>query len=340
MKRRSKTLALFLAVTIAVSSVSTAFAIPSDPQLKTAGEWNSQYDGTWKSLALINDEKTPVPPAYCADEVYEAAALGLTYSKEYDAKTDKLSAKWKSWTAPVTRNDFSEYMYNAMTFSAQTSWDLWGMALEDPTGKGGWTPEFTNLIKKLYLDVNLRFYYNGGQDLGIDEAAYNKYKAKGGKLSYYDWSTYVYQYATDTPSGGKRLYYFNDTVNRYTETLVFTGAWKPDSTNNFYPNRLITRQDAAVMVDGVLKTLGIYADSKPASKFTDDSTISASAKESVYRVSGYMYKGKSIFPGITSNNFNPNKGITYADAATIAARIFESNHAYFMTHVDKKYLAR
>lgn len=338
MKRRSKTLALFLAMTIAVSSVSTAFAIPSDPLLQTSGEYNSQYDGTWKSLALINDPKTPVPPAYCADEVYEASALGLLYLSEYNPKTDTLTPKWRSWTAPVTRDDFSEYMYHALTFSAQTSWDVWG--LNDPIANGGWTPEFTDLIKKLYLDVSLRWYYNNNQSLEADEAAYNKYKAKGGKLAYLEWRMYIHQYETNTSDGGKRLYYFKDTVNRYTETLVFTGALKPDSTNNFYPNRLITRQDAAVMVDGVLKTLGIYADNKPAAKFADDSSISASAKDSVYRVSGYLYKGKSIFPGISGNNFNPNKGITYADAATIAARIFESNHGYFMTHVDKKYLNR
>lgn len=87
----------------------------------------------------------------------------------------------------------------------------------------------------------------------------------------------------------------------------------------FNPNKPITRQDAAVILDRLSQIKNITVEEKSASKvFADEIDMSNYAKESVYNMSAI-----NVITGYNDNTFGFRKNITRAESAVMIYRLLK-----------------
>lgn len=117
--------------------------------------------------------------------------------------------------------------------------------------------------------------------------------------------------------------YFKDTQNKEILLAVSLGIVKGFDDNTFLPNKNITRQEAAVMINNVTKLLHIYGVNND-KKFFDDYDIANWAKESVYNVSTISDKNNNfVISGIGNNKFDPQGLYTREQAIATIYRVFD-----------------
>lgn len=117
--------------------------------------------------------------------------------------------------------------------------------------------------------------------------------------------------------------YFKDTQNKEILLAVSLGIVKGFDDNTFLPNKNITRQEAAVMINNVTKLLHIYGVNND-KKFFDDYDIANWAKESVYNVSTISDKNNNfVISGIGNNKFDPQGLYTHEQAIATIYRVYD-----------------
>ncbi len=109
----------------------------------------------------------------------------------------------------------------------------------------------------------------------------------------------------------------------YNEVMIAEnlGIVSGDSGNRFYPNRMITREEMAVIVAKTLNTVGnpLNAhDNSVLEKFWDRDLISPSALSSIASA-----VGEGILTGLPGNALSPKKTLTRAEAAAIIYRVLD-----------------
>lgn len=109
----------------------------------------------------------------------------------------------------------------------------------------------------------------------------------------------------------------------YNEVMIAEnlGIVSGDSGNRFYPNRMITREEMAVIVAKTLNTVGnpLNAhDNSVLEKFWDRDLISPSALSSIASA-----VGEGILTGLPGNALSPKKTLTRAEAAAIIHRVLD-----------------
>lgn len=87
---------------------------------------------------------------------------------------------------------------------------------------------------------------------------------------------------------------------------------------NIYPDKPITREEAATIAALVAKDRGAVVNENNATSFTDDGKISAWAKEGVKNAAAY-----GMIKGYDTGDYKPQASITRAEAAQILLRIVE-----------------
>ena len=88
--------------------------------------------------------------------------------------------------------------------------------------------------------------------------------------------------------------------------------------NVFAPDKLLTREQAATILDRTIKHLNIEKDFNEKSKFIDDDNISEWAKESVYRM-----LNMNIMIGDDKGCFNPQKYCTTEEMIVAIMRVYD-----------------
>ena len=102
-------------------------------------------------------------------------------------------------------------------------------------------------------------------------------------------------------------WYFNDVMIAYKKGLI------NGFDDKFFPNKNITRQDAAVIISRVLEAKDSYENNEIT--FTDADEISTYAKDSVIKLAKL-----GILAGMQDGSFSPMMELTRAQAATILYR--------------------
>ena len=82
--------------------------------------------------------------------------------------------------------------------------------------------------------------------------------------------------------------------------------------NEFMPQALVTREQAATILMNVAKFMGIDLGGEDAYQFADDGDIADYAKEGVYKL-----KASGIISGRGENKFEPKQGMTRAESAKL-----------------------
>jgi len=120
--------------------------------------------------------------------------------------------------------------------------------------------------------------------------------------------------------------FFSDTNNRYTLLAFKLGIVNGVGNNKFEPERNITRQEAAVMLDNLYNILNIKNfDEKSCQQYIDNDKIASWAKDSVYRMSSFNVKNTntSILNGVGNNKFNPLENYTRQESIATVLRMYE-----------------
>ncbi len=97
---------------------------------------------------------------------------------------------------------------------------------------------------------------------------------------------------------------------------LINDAMKADG--NIYPDKAITREEAATIAALVAKDRGAAVNENNATSFTDDAAISAWAKEGVKNAAAY-----GMIKGYDTGDYKPAANITRAEAAQILFRVVE-----------------
>lgn len=97
---------------------------------------------------------------------------------------------------------------------------------------------------------------------------------------------------------------------------LINDAMKADG--NIYPDKAITREEAASIAAIVAKDRGAVVNEANATSFTDDASISAWAKEGVKNAAAY-----GMIKGYDTGDYKPAANITRAEAAQILFRVVE-----------------
>lgn len=98
------------------------------------------------------------------------------------------------------------------------------------------------------------------------------------------------------------------------------GLVKGDSAGYFYPNKPITRQEMAVMINNAVnyKEQDIAKKDGDIKTFKDSNSVASWAQESVERVVGL-----GIMQGVSNNIFAPLKNVTRAETSVVVNRFIE-----------------
>jgi len=117
---------------------------------------------------------------------------------------------------------------------------------------------------------------------------------------------------------------FIDTSDKKILSANALGIIKGKDKGRFDPNGHITRQEAAVMLSNVAKTLDINTNIEYTSQFLDENNIASWAKESVNFVSSAYEKdtGLKVMGGVGNNKFAPNDNYTRQQAFISIKRLY------------------
>ena len=138
----------------------------------------------------------------------------------------------------------------------------------------------------------------------------------------------LYENLTGVEIAELKLMPFSDTEDEYAIKAFSAGLMRGDDNGNFNPDALLTRQEAAVALTRVVKSIYIEGWTFEADRngdyilnfeqpddFIDDADIASWAVESVYFMATY-----EVLQGF-EGNFNPLKNAEIQEAIIIAKRI-------------------
>ena len=135
----------------------------------------------------------------------------------------------------------------------------------------------------------------------------------------------VYNYVSEY--GGKAQVYgeskFTDTDNKKIGALSSLGIITGKSETEFAPNDLLTREEAAVILDRLIRVVHPnMASTELYYKFTDSSHISDWAFDSIQKICNM-----GIMKGVGNNNFAPEENYTTEQAIVTLVRVYANSGA-------------
>ena len=110
---------------------------------------------------------------------------------------------------------------------------------------------------------------------------------------------------------------FNDTDDYDVQLMGALGVVSGDGKGNFYPDRAITRQEAALMISRLAEAMGRPLPKEPPS-FSDNSSISGWAFEAVGQV-----QAAKIMTETGNNSFSPKAVFTREQSIVAISRMFD-----------------
>ncbi len=117
---------------------------------------------------------------------------------------------------------------------------------------------------------------------------------------------------------------FNDTTDKSIILANKLGIVSGKGNDKFVPDDTITRQEAAVMIVNMAKSLNYTLNADKNTKFADDSYFADWAKDSIYKV--ITFKGSSDVPvmaGTGENKFSPWYNYSREQAISTMVRIYD-----------------
>lgn len=319
-----------IVLSLVLSMTAPAFAYPKeDPWVVDWSMRYANYDGTWKSSALIMEPelKKKVPSKWAAMEVYVAVSNNLLYFDEYDVEKDKMTAL-KPWTKNMTREDFVEVLYCVMYEIARH--------LEQDKTPGRESllvkekPEVVENVEILMYMENSEIVSKRSQDQNVCMEAYKMYAADGGKLDKNHFYHYVWYDREESyhPYGSP----FTDTRDPVIEMMVRLGIVDVPASCKFRPNASITRAEAAVMIDRALAFFGIHPKMKK-KQYSDTASLSKEKRDAIYTVSNIKDDRGKLVMGGSDGKWNPKAKFSNQRGMVIADRLY-----YYMLKQIKDYM--
>lgn len=112
---------------------------------------------------------------------------------------------------------------------------------------------------------------------------------------------------------------FADTENNVVAALHSLGIINGKSETEFAPNDLLTREEAAAILNRMAVLLGLASEGSEAAPFADDELVSSWAKESVYAM-----RTLGIMQGVSETEFSPKTVYTAEKAVATVLRLFDA----------------
>ncbi len=112
---------------------------------------------------------------------------------------------------------------------------------------------------------------------------------------------------------------FTDTSDPVILQAAALGFVRGVGDGKFAPGKLVTREQASVMLSSVYTKLGGEVPAASATAFADDGSVSGWAKNAV----AFM-NGKEIIAGVGDNRFNPQGSATIEQALAISLKMFQT----------------
>jgi hypothetical protein len=116
---------------------------------------------------------------------------------------------------------------------------------------------------------------------------------------------------------------FTDTDNAYVLLANKLGIVSGTSDTTFSPDRGITRQEAAVLLNNIANLCELKPNSEKAS-YTDEAKFATWAKDAIYNVSNIQNSdGVAIMNGMEENHFSPWSLYSREQAYVTIYRLYE-----------------
>ena len=141
----------------------------------------------------------------------------------------------------------------------------------------------------------------------------------------------VVLYNTITDREITERHFFSDTTDENVEMMAALGVVKGTGSNEFSPNDILTREQAAVMLARLSEVTGRPLD-KMATTFDDNDQISDWAVESVGQL-----KNADIMGGVGKNLFSPKSPYTREQSIITMLRMYFDISAYFYSVNSNRY---
>jgi len=137
--------------------------------------------------------------------------------------------------------------------------------------------------------------------------------------------------------------YFNDTNNKYVMIAHYKGIVNGKGNKKFCPNDTITRQEAAVMLSELVRSLRYTIDEKK-TNFIDENYFADWAKKSIYKITNFKGKdGIPVMTGTGNGKFSPWYSYSREQAITTMVRIYDivkhtlmSDYYYYTGKLNNK----
>lgn len=308
-----KKMALALAITSLISV--NAYAVDTVNTGDVVIEQGTNAEVIVPDISKFTGISHETPADWAAPQIYSA----MNYS-------DLFILDWENkYKDNLTRGQFGILVDAALYSKVETypeyaelaemaTMKLYGCTVDDikteiKTNKENIAKNITN-AKWAYLDA-------------VDKELDYKANAVGALAKLYTNDTWLEAYSNALSNA--RTQHFTDTdaiIKQYCEILYHCEITKGTSDTTFEPNRPITRQEAAVMINNMMNFLGIKTELRT-EKFNDDDKISSWASDAVYRVTLLKQANSdtSIMAGIGGNLFDPLSNITIEQAICVIYRL-------------------